>query len=83
MLDRSSGYIMSNPEKTSLIVTSCIVLHNIAIKMNQELDINDDALLNIIRQDRLNGNYLARQRGNAFVAGMNRRNEFVTNYFNR
>lgn len=74
---------MSNPEKTSLIVTACCVLHNIAIKNNQDMDINDEALLNIIRQDRLHGNDQVRQRGNEFVLGMQKRNTFVRNYFTR
>ena len=51
VLDESSGYIMSNPEKTALVV-ACMCLHNLTIRNMQELGINEGELEAALEQQR-------------------------------
>lgn len=61
---------MSGPEKTSLIIMACCVLHNWAVRRNIELDIIEDGLQEAIRRERQGRQEVARHRGNAYQLGL-------------
>ena len=84
VLDHSSGYIMSAPEKASLIVITCACLHNIALMHAQELDINEVDLEETLAAEVRTPRRTATQRETVdadLAGGISRRNATVTAYF--
>lgn len=64
-----------------MIVMSCCILHNIAIRRNLDLDINDAAIQDIIRRDREGMHDHVAQRGNEYLLGFAKRREIIENHF--
>lgn len=87
-MDASAGYVMSSPESVSCLVIACCVLHNIAIRNHQELDL-DEEVLEVANNDGeqeqdddpdQDHEFI---RNRMYLQGLRAREDIVTAYFQR
>lgn len=81
-LDASAGYVMSSPESVSCLVIACCVLHNLAIRNGQELDLLEEVIAEAPIEgddDDLLDRDHHRQR--MHIRGLQAREEIVDGYF--
>lgn len=85
-LDQSAGYVMSKPGYVANIVVACAILHNIAIRNGQDLDIpEDEEYLNEHGQDQVEEEHEGNDgnRNQQLVRGLEARQRIVRTYFQR
>lgn len=82
-LDASSGYVMSSPESVSCLVVACCVLHNIAIRNGQELDLPEEILPEINdEQEGEDDEDRIYNRDRMYIHGLRARQDIVDRFFN-
>lgn len=79
---------MSSPESVSCLIVACCVLHNVAIRNQQDLDLDDLPLMedqHDVNQDGDDDNDPEREvlRNRLYIRGVRAREEIVENYFER
>lgn len=79
---------MSSPESVSCMIVACCILHNIAIRNGQELDLipEDEIAPRVENQVEEEGGEdieAGMPRNRLYYRGLRARNEIVESYFNR